>query len=76
MHPLTNDLTTLTDQELLNKINEIQTKISMSYRMGNTQLITQLQMIYEDYLFENQKRQQKILDELQKDFGDKINISK
>ena len=66
MHPLTPDLTVLNDNELQKKYNEVTTKLGMAYRMGNHALISQLQMIAEDYGSELQARQQKLMEDLLK----------
>lgn len=79
MHPLAPDLTKLTDEELTNKISELNNRIMFAYRMGHTQLIMQMELLSEDFMFEQQKRNQKILDDLQKNnknFADKIDIAK
>lgn len=72
MHPLTPSLTNLTDDEVLTKINDIQNRISFSYSMGRPEMIQQLQMVLEDYRFEQQKRQQKLMDELQQTLSKNI----
>ena len=64
MHPLTPDLSGLTDAELQKKYQEITTKLGAAYKMGNYALVSQIQMIAEDYGFELQRRQQKLMDEL------------
>ena len=66
MHPLTPDLTALTDAELQKKYNEITSKLGMAYKMGNYALTSQLQMISEDYGMELQQRQRKLMDDLMK----------
>jgi predicted MPP superfamily phosphohydrolase len=66
MHPLTPDLTVLNDNELQKKYNEVTTKLGMAYRMGNHALISQLQMVAEDYSSELQARQQKLMEDLLK----------
>lgn len=79
MHPLTPDLSTLTDDELHNKRAELQNRLMFSYRSGYSDMVGQLQMIIGDYEMEIQRRNQKILDDLQsrnKNFGNIINISK
>jgi hypothetical protein len=73
MHPLTPSLTNLTDDEVLTKINDLQNRISFSYSMGRPEMIQQLQMVLEDYRFEQQKRQQKLMDELQQTLSKNIN---
>jgi hypothetical protein len=64
MHPLTPDLTTLTDAELQQKISELSTKLTQSYRFGNAQLVGQIQMVLADYSGELQRRQQKMMDDM------------
>ena len=66
MHPLTPDLSNLNDAELQKKYQEITSKLGMAYKMGNHALISQLQMIAEDYGFELQARQQKLMDDMLK----------
>jgi hypothetical protein len=72
MHPLTPSLINLTDDEVLTKINDLQNRISFSYSMGRPEMIQQLQMVLEDYRFEQQKRQQKLMDELQQTLSKNI----
>lgn len=64
MHPLAPDLTQLTDDDLHKKRGELQTRLLASYRIGNYQLIQQLQLLLEDYMLEIQRRDQKILQDL------------
>lgn len=64
MHPLTPDLSGLTDAELQKKYQEITTKLGAAYKMGNHALVSQIQMIAEDYGFELQLRQQKLMEDL------------
>ena len=64
MHPLTPDLTGLTDAELQKKHAELVQRLTQSYRYGNGQLVGQIQMVLEDYNSELQRRQQKIMDDM------------
>ena len=64
MHPLTPDLTGLTDAELQKKQAELLQRLTQSYRYGNAQLVNQIQMVLEDYNGELQRRQQKIMDDM------------
>ena len=64
MHPLTPDLTVLTDAELQKKHAELVQKLTQSYRYGNAALVGQIQMVIEDYNAELQRRQQKLLDDM------------
>ena len=78
MHPLAPDLTTLSDDELQKKYNELNNRINAAYRMGNADLVSQVEMLLNDYRMEMGERQQKMMAELQKrtgkDFDDIINI--
>lgn len=64
MHPLTPDLTALTDDELHKKVSELTTKLTQSYRFANYELAGQVHMMLDDYQAEVGRRQQKSLDEL------------
>ncbi len=78
MHPLTNDLSKLTDDELHKKREELQKRLTFAYRMGHSQMVNQLQMISEDYNAEVIRRNQKMMDEINKkssgNHQDKIQI--
>ncbi len=56
MHPLQINLTELTDEEFHKKRNELLNRLNISYRMGYTDAIYQIQMMLEDYQFELQRR--------------------
>lgn len=64
MHPLTPDLTQLTDDEVQKKQAELQRKMMQAYQFGNTDLAMQLQMLLEDYTMEVQRRQAKMMEDL------------
>ena len=77
MHPLAPDLSSLSDDELQKKRSELQNRLTYVYRMGNSDLVNQLQMLIYDYDIEIQTRNQKLLDQIQKNnknFGNIINI--
>jgi hypothetical protein len=77
MHPLAPDLTGLTEDELHKKRAELQNRITFAYRMGHGDMIGQIQLLLGDYDLEIQRRNQKMLDDLQKNnknFKDKIDI--
>ena len=79
MHPLTSDLSKLTDDELQQKRGELQNRLMMSYRMGNAELVMQVQLLLGDYDIELQTRNQKMMDQMSKaskNFGNIINISR
>ena len=77
MHPLLNNITGLTDDDLNSKRAEIYQKIAWAYRMGHSSMVGQLQMIADDYNFELARRNQKLMDDMQarsKNHTDKIQI--
>ncbi len=79
MHPLSTDLSKLTDDELQQKRGELQNRLMMSYRMGNADLVMQVQLLLGDYDIELQTRNQKMMDQMSKaskNFGNIINISR
>jgi hypothetical protein len=79
MHPLTPDLTGLTDEELHKRHSDLQNKLMFSYRMGQSELVGQMQLVLEDYAMEVQRRNQKAFDDAAKsgkNYQDKINITK
>ena len=79
MHPLSPDLSKLTDDELQQKRGELQNRLMMSYRMGNADLVMQIQLLLGDYDIELQTRNQKMMDQMSKaskNFGNIINISR
>jgi hypothetical protein len=66
MHPLTPDLTKLSQDELANKINELSNRINTAYRWGNATMIGQLQMLMQDYQAEMAERNRRQLEEMEK----------
>jgi predicted transcriptional regulator of viral defense system len=66
MHPLSPDLSKLPTEEITNKYNELVKRMLQAQRMGNGSLINQVGMLLEDYRVELSKRQQKILDDANK----------
>ena len=66
MHPLTNDLSKLTDEELHSKRSDLQTRLGFAYRIGNGDMVNQLQLILGDYAMEVEIRNQRMLDQAQK----------
>jgi len=73
-HPLIGDLTVLTDDELREKFNELNKKIGQAYRLGYSDAVYQLQMMFSDYKFELDKRNQKIMDAMIEKSGKYKNI--
>lgn len=79
MHPLAPNLKDFTDEELMDKINEIYRKIGRT--RGNYQLMNQLSMMLETYQSEfNARQDQKLKEALgevseEEFYSDKIDIS-
>ena len=73
-HPLINDIGNLDEQQLMDKITELNSKLTMAMKMGNSSLINQVQMALSSY---QRKLSEKHAAERNKDdkFEDKIDIS-
>lgn len=65
MHPLIGNLEELSNEELHKKYNELTTKLNQAYRFGPTSIISQMQMVLENYKFEMDRRNRKILEEIE-----------
>jgi hypothetical protein len=65
-HPLAPDVSGLSDDELFNKINEINNKIVVAWRTGSGSVVPQMQMILASYQDEAQRRNSKKLEEMEK----------
>jgi len=66
MHPLTPDLSDLTIDELQSKYNELVKRMMQVQRSGPQGAMGQLAMFLEDYKYEIANRQQKMLEEMNK----------
>ncbi len=66
MHPLTNDLSKLSEEELHSKRSDLNTRLSFAYRMGHGDMVNQLQLILGDYAMEVERRNQKMMEQAQK----------
>lgn len=71
-HPLIGNLDLLTPDQLLEKINELNKKLSIAYRSGNGYLCNQLRMAIESY---QTKYQEKTRRDQGTAFDDVIDIS-
>lgn len=71
-HPLISNLDGLTEQELLDKVNELNKKLGIAYRTGNGYLCNQLRMAIESYQSKYQERIRKNPDN---NFDEIIDIS-
>jgi len=79
MHPLSPDLTSMSDEDLHKKRGELYNRMTFAFQTGNTTMYGQLQLLLGDYDLEIEARNQKMMDKLQsnnKNFGNIINISK
>ena len=66
MHPLAPNLSELTTEEVTAKYSDLTKKLNQAYRMGNNSLVNQISMLLEDYRSEMARRQQKLLDDANK----------
>jgi hypothetical protein len=66
MHPLGTDLSSLSDDELHKKYGELQKRYGQAYRFGPQSIIPQIQMLMQDYQYEIGIRNQKLMDEMNK----------
>lgn len=64
MHPLSPDLTQLSDADLHKKHGELVLRLSQAYRVGPYGAIGQLQMLLDDYNIEIRRRNDKAMEEL------------
>lgn len=77
MHPLGPNLTEMSDTDLHKKQGELIMRLNQAYRIGPFSVVGQLQMLLDDYNAEIQRRNQKILADLNKkgkDLDGLINI--
>ena len=72
-HPLIGNLDELTEAELLEKVTELNKKLTVAYRMGNAHLINQLCMAIESYQNKYTEKLRKATDS--DGFNDIIDIS-
>jgi len=71
-HPLVTNLNDLTEEQLLEKITELQRKLNIAYRTGNADLCNQIRMAIESF---QTKYQDKIRRDDNNNFDEIINIS-
>ena len=65
MHPLVPDLSDLSTEELHKKYNELLRKYNQAPRFGPTGAIPQMQMILENYRYEMDARNRKLMEEME-----------
>jgi hypothetical protein len=73
-HPLIGDLSSLTMDELGEKIADLNRKLSMAMRTGNGHLCNQIRMAIESHNVKYQEKLQESYKKSDVDFGDKIKI--
>jgi predicted component of type VI protein secretion system len=71
-HPLIGSLEDFTPEQLLEKITELNRKLSIAYRMGNADLCNQIRMAIESH---QNKYQEKIRKDPDGEFNNVIDIS-
>lgn len=64
MHPLLDELSGLSNEEVQKKHSDLMQKLNQAYGMGNQMLINQINMIMESYQEELNKRNKKMFDDL------------
>lgn len=74
-HPLIGKIDDQTEDELLKTITELNGKLTIAMRMGNSSLINQLQMAVTTYRNKLSEKQRKAQSGDKDDFEDKIDIS-
>lgn len=74
-HPLIGKIDDQTEDELLETITDLNGKLTIAMRMGNSSLINQLQMAITTYRNKLSEKQKKARSGGKDDFEDKIDIS-
>tara|TARA_B110000211_G_scaffold122634_1_gene141473 strand:+ start:377 stop:622 length:246 start_codon:yes stop_codon:yes gene_type:complete len=64
MHPLLDELSGLSNEEVQKKHSDLMQKLNQAYGMGNQMLINQINMVMESYQDELNKRNKKMFDDL------------
>ena len=75
IHPLQSDLSELKDSDIENQLTELNKKYYIAARLGNQELLTQVQTfvtIYKDEL--NRRYREKMRSHLDNDLGQLINV--
>ena len=73
-HPLIGNIDHLTEDELSEKINELNRKLNMAVRSGNGHMCNQLRMAIESFQSKYQQRLQEARKGQSTNFDDKIDI--
>jgi hypothetical protein len=73
-HPLIGNIDHLTEEELSEKINELNRKLTMAIRSGNGHMCNQLRMAVESFQSKYQQKLQEARKGQSTNFDDKIDI--
>ena len=73
-HPLIGNIDHLTEDELSEKINELNRKLNMAVRSGNGHMCNQLRMAIESFQSKYQQKIQEARNKRGSNFDDKIDI--
>ena len=65
MHPLVSDLSGLSTEELHTKYNELMQKYNQAHRFGPVSVLPQMKMILENFRYEMDARNKKIMAEME-----------
>jgi hypothetical protein len=65
MHPLVSDLSGLSTEELHKKYNELMQKYNQAHRFGPVSVLPQMKMILENFRYEMDARNRKIMAEME-----------
>lgn len=79
MHPLANDISGLSADDLEKKRAQLNDNLFRAYRHGDHNLVHQVQLLLDDYNQEIDRRHRELLEKTSKDgksFADKINVGK
>ena len=74
MHPLAPDLSKLSTEELNNKYGDLLKRITYAMRIGQSEMIEQLQMLLSDYQNELNDRNRRALEDMEKNSKNFKNI--
>lgn len=66
MHPLNNNLSELSDEDLHKKYGELQKRYVQAYRFGPSSVVPQIQMLMQDYQYEIKLRNDRQYEEMTK----------
>jgi hypothetical protein len=64
-HPLTPDLSNLTMEEVNQKYGELIKRLNYAYRIGQSDMVGQLQLLMQDYQDEINRRNQKAIADME-----------